>query len=254
MDSDNAGSPLALRNIYVDGTAPGLPGVMTTNHPVGSVRCDTALQVNWAAAVDNLAGIGGYQIAVNQNPTPILLAIANLGAVTSYSTTLTPSTQPYYVHLRAVDRAGNWGAMRRYGPFTITSGASTNYCIGALNSVGTGATIGRLGSLSLATNTFRVRTTGLPNTGFALTIMAPGMGQTALSDGFLCLSGTITRLGVSPIAGGASTFALNFNAAPLASLIDAGETWHFQMWYRDVFGACGQRFNTSNSAQVAFTP
>jgi subtilisin family serine protease len=251
MESDNAGSPVSARTVYVDGTDPSQPGVMTTNHPVGSVQCNTALQVSWTAATDNLSGIDGYQLVVNHDPTPLLIAVANLGAVTSYNSTLTPDTQPYYVHLRAVDRSGNWGPYRRYGPFTISSGSASNYCIGALNTVGLGATIGRLGSFSLATNDFRLRTTGLPNTGFALAIMAQGSGQSPLGDGFLCLSGVITRLGVAPITAGSSTFALNFNAAPVASLIDAGETWNFQMWYRDALpGGTGN--NLSNGLRVTF--
>jgi hypothetical protein len=251
MESDNAGSPVSARLVYVDGTDPSLPGVMTTNHPVNSVRCNTALQVNWAAATDSISGLAGYQIAVNHDSTPLLIANANLGVVTSYNTTLTPDAQPYYVHLRAVDRSGNWGAYRRYGPFTISSSSAVSYCVGAPNSVGSGATIGRLGSLSLATNDFRLRTTGLPNTGFALVIMAQGSGQTALGDGFLCLSGTITRIGVAPISGGVCTFPLNFNAAPASNLIDAGETWNFQMWYRDALpGGTGN--NLSNGLRVRF--
>ncbi|MEZ6017089.1 MAG: S8 family serine peptidase [Planctomycetota bacterium] len=251
MDSDNAGAPISTKTVYVDGTAPGMPGAMSTNHPVNSVTCNTALQVNWSSAIDNLAGIDGYQIAVNHDPTPLLFATANLGAVTSYSTTLTPSTSAYYIHLRAVDRSGNWGPFRRYGPFTISAGAATNYCIGALNSVGLGATIGRLGSFSIGSNNFQLRTTGLPNTGFALTIMSQQQGQSVLGDGFLCLSGTITRLGIAPIAGNTSALALNFNAAPVSSLVDPGETWNFQTWYRDALPG-GAGYNLSNALRVTF--
>jgi len=251
MESDNAGSPVSARTVYVDGTDPSLPGVMTTNHPVGSVRCNTALQVNWTAATDNLSGLAGYQIAVNHDPTPLLLAIANLGVVTSYNTTLTADTQPYYVHLRAVDRSGNWGAYRRYGPFTISASSSANYCVGATNSTGVGAAITRTGGLSIGANNFVLRSTNLPNTGFALFIMAPSAGQSVLGDGFLCLSGTITRLGVAPISGGLSNFALNFNAAPVSTLIDAGETWRFQTWFRDSIPG-GAGYNLSNGLRVTF--
>jgi hypothetical protein len=36
--------------------------------------------------------------------------------------------------------------------------------------------------------------------------------------------------------------------------IQAGQTWHFQGWYRNTVGPCGSGFNTPNAFDVTFTP
>ena len=36
--------------------------------------------------------------------------------------------------------------------------------------------------------------------------------------------------------------------------IHAGQTWDFQVWYRDTAGPCHGLTNYSNGVQVAFTP
>ncbi len=249
MDSENAGTPSSTRLIYVDGTPPTGPQFLATNHPVNSHSCDTDLDVSWTAATDSVSGVLGYRILVGQNPNPLMPVTTNLGAVTSYSTTLAPSTSPYYVHLRAQDRSGNWGPIIDYGPFWITAAGSSSYCIGAVNSTGAGASISRTGSLSIAANTFTLRANGLPNTGFGLFIMSQTAGFSSLGDGFLCVGGTITRLGVGAISGGAASYWLNFNAFPVSLLIDGGETWRFQTWYRDAGGA---GYNLSNGLVVTF--
>ncbi len=38
--------------------------------------------------------------------------------------------------------------------------------------------------------------------------------------------------------------------APIA----VGETWHFQLWYRDTVSACGHATNVSNGYSVTFVP
>jgi len=39
-----------------------------------------------------------------------------------------------------------------------------------------------------------------------------------------------------------------------AGRIDAGETWHFQGWFRDPTGPCGTAFNLTNGLAVTFAP
>jgi hypothetical protein len=40
----------------------------------------------------------------------------------------------------------------------------------------------------------------------------------------------------------------------MAGRIDAGETWHFQGWFRDPAGPCGTAFNLTNGLAVSFAP
>lgn len=251
MDTDNAGTRSSSQFVYVDGTPPTLPALFAANHAVGSASCDPSLHVSWTSATDNLSGLAGYRIQVDHDPSPLMFAITNLGVVTSYDATLAPSASPYYIHLRAVDRCGNWSTTRHYGPFTIVPASASNYCIGVVNSTGAGASVSLFGSLSIAANGCLLRTSALPNTGFALTIMSQTSALSSLGDGFLCVGGTITRLGVAPIANGTSAFTLNFNAWPIAVLIDAGETWHFQTWFRDAQPG-GAGYNLSNGLRVTF--
>ena len=112
-----------------------------------------------------------------------------------------------------------------------------------------GEVVAIVGTLSLANNNFTLRASNLPNTGFGLFIMAQSAGQSVLGDGFLCLSGTITRLGVGAISGGVASFPVNFTVAPVSNLIDGGETWRFQAWYRDAGGA---GYNLTNGLAVTF--
>jgi hypothetical protein len=41
---------------------------------------------------------------------------------------------------------------------------------------------------------------------------------------------------------------------PPAGHIAPGQTWNFELWYRDPQGPCGGLTNFSNSVQVAFFP
>lgn len=84
----------------------------------------------------------------------------------------------------------------------------------------------------------------------------PGVGG---SFGTLCLGGEIGRVGLpglsSPVTG---EFALridpNMIPAPTGmTMIQPGETWRFQAWFRDqVNGVVGSNF--SDSVAVMFTP
>lgn len=51
---------------------------------------------------------------------------------------------------------------------------------------------------------------------------------------------------------GNATFALDHGSLPGAGTIESGETWYFQLWYRDPFGDLGTGFNFSNSLEVTF--
>jgi len=44
------------------------------------------------------------------------------------------------------------------------------------------------------------------------------------------------------------------NSLPPGGHITAGQIWHFQAWFRDPAGPCGQGSNMSNAVRVLFEP
>ncbi len=41
---------------------------------------------------------------------------------------------------------------------------------------------------------------------------------------------------------------------PPLTQISAGQTWHFQNWFRDPTGPCGSTYNLSNALKIQFLP
>ena len=129
-----------------------------------------------------------------------------------------------------------------------------NYCIGAPNSVGPGARIGRSGSTSIADNSFVLTATGCPPYSFGLFLFSPTQAQTPFGNGFLCLGGSLTRLfpPQQADAAGHVAHALDFTTPP-GSTISAGSVLNFQLVYRNP-AAGGAGFNASDGLNVTFCP
>lgn len=132
---------------------------------------------------------------------------------------------------------------------------ASNYCSALPNSTGKTASISHQGSRVVTLNDFVLAAKDLPTFQLGLFIMGPGQASTPFGNGTLCVGGGILRLlpavGTGP---GSCTLALDFtNPSSTASQIDAGETWNFQFWYRDV-AAGGAGFNLSNGLSATFCP
>ncbi len=132
---------------------------------------------------------------------------------------------------------------------------------GCTNASATGALLVGTGSTSVSFDNLVLTTTGMnPNT-FALTIRsAVPNTPLPLQNGLLCLQGTLYRF-PPYIANGAGTGTFGPGIVlqstiwnPPAAWIAAGQTWHFQTWYRDLGGPCGGFANFSNALSVTFTP
>lgn len=97
---------------------------------------------------------------------------------------------------------------------------------------------------------------GMPLNSFALLFSGTERPTpTALGDGLLCVGGTLLRHGVEPTTPTYGVGRADFGPgiASAAGFV-AGETRHFQVWYRDVGGPCGSGFNTSSALSITFGP
>ncbi len=127
---------------------------------------------------------------------------------------------------------------------------------GCANSSSQGAKLSASGSTSLAANALAFTGQDLvPGVSAVLaqgSIPANGGLGTPLGDGILCVGGSIVRLGIqSATATGSVSFGPNLAAA--GGWI-AGQTLHFQVWYRNPGGPCGQGVNLSQGLTVTMTP
>lgn len=127
---DNAGNwgPVAhFGPILIDTAGPNGPtNLASSSHTVGTWSNQASIQMTWTAATDAASGLAGYRIvndqAANTNPA----GVTNVAAgATSRTLTLSSSAAGHYVHLRAVDNAGNWGTTAHAGPYRVDLDAPT---------------------------------------------------------------------------------------------------------------------------------
>lgn len=137
-----------------------------------------------------------------------------------------------------------------------------NYCIGAPNSSGPGSTLSWSGTTSLGANDLVLHASAATPSQFGVFYYGPAQVQLPLYDGFRCvgqgLSG-VFRLQPAQVtdATGSVSRPLDFDSTPLdAGLgqVRAGDTWHFQFWYRDPLGSLGTGANLSDALSVTLCP
>jgi len=153
-----------------------------------------------------------------------------------------------------------------YAAGTYSSGGpvslGTSYCTATVNSTGGTASMSATGSLVAAANSVTLRADGLPNSafGFFLTSRTQGFVQNpGGSQGNLCLSGSIGRfVGPGQIknsgATGAIDLAIDLTQQPTptgAVAVQAGETWNFTAWHRDVVAGAATS-NFANGLALTF--
>lgn len=143
------------------------------------------------------------------------------------------------------------------------NGAPIGNPTGCLNSAGGGARLAGSGNPQLANDTLVFELTGAVANTFGLLASAdsllpttgacpPGSGiASPLLDGLRCVGGSLRRHGVAATDGqGVAAFGPGLVAG-----FSAGQTRHFQAFYRDVaHGECTAGQNTSNAWTIQFQP
>ena len=133
----------------------------------------------------------------------------------------------------------------------------TYYCIGAPNSVGSGARIGYYGSTSIAANDFHLTVAHAPPHQFGLFFYGPGQDEVLFGNGYRCIAPYPTglfRLGPPLPTDVAGTVIRHVDFDLLSGgdgEIFPGSTWNFQFWYRDPAHG-GEQFNLSDALSAIF--
>lgn len=153
--------------------------------------------------------------------------------------------------------AGNIGSVWF---FDTAEAISSPYCPQAVqNSAGAFAEVSMFGSDNVLDDDLTARMSGLPARTSVLLIASVDAGATANpagSLGTLCLAGSIGRFTniLTASAMGTADLAVDLDAIPQGggfAMIQPGETWNFQGWYRDV--ANGQPVsNFTGAVSVTF--
>jgi len=137
-------------------------------------------------------------------------------------------------------------------------GIGTNYCTANANSTGVPASMSASGSTLVTLNQLVLSTSDLPSGSVGYYLASMDQGFTANpggSSGNLCLGGTIGRaMGDQVVSTGTGSvnlpmsLCLPFN---LGGSIAAGDTWNFQLWFRDI-GTGGVTSNFSDGYSITF--
>ena len=131
---------------------------------------------------------------------------------------------------------------------------------GCANESGRGAFLATCGSTSVATDDLMLTTTNLPLGSPTQLVMGDATRSAPFGDGLSCVTGGALgrfRYAVkdtvrsSQVTYGPGVVAISRGRFGASGHIVAGQTWHFQAWYRSA-GPCGSGFNTSNAVAVTF--
>lgn len=132
----------------------------------------------------------------------------------------------------------------------------TNYCTATVNSTGLVGQLDAVGSSDVIMQDLTLNSSNLPLNEFGYYLMSPARAAVQLpapSEGLLCVGGPLFRLNGQILHSGATgtmSLALDFNNLPQGQVFQAGSTWNFQLWHRDMNPT--NTSNTTNAVEVQF--
>ncbi|QDV10068.1 hypothetical protein Poly30_56300 [Planctomycetes bacterium Poly30] len=138
----------------------------------------------------------------------------------------------------------------------------STYCTSLPNVTGVESTLTLVGSDIAASNDVTMIMGDMPPllSGIALMSLTKAPNPIFVSEGILCLGGSIARY-MAPgeifqaDASGSATFSPDLTVVPLNNslvAVMAGETWNFQAWHRDVDPMGLNSANFTNAVEVTF--
>lgn len=134
-----------------------------------------------------------------------------------------------------------------------------NFCTSSPNSSGDEAKMDASGSSLLMGDGLTLEASGMPATTFGIFVVSQSTGSVPLAEGTLCLSGVIGRYQQAgqvfqANSNGRASLPIDAGALPQGAQLvaaSAGETWHFQAWFRDVV-AGQQTANLTDGISITF--
>jgi hypothetical protein len=137
--------------------------------------------------------------------------------------------------------------------FELTTSLGLAFCVGAANSVGSGAELLASGSTSIASNDLMLYSQGVPDTP-GMFVYGSVQAQNAWGHGYLCVTGQVIHITPPVFATqNQAVLAVDYTTLPAAGYLTPGSTWYFQHWYRDP-AAGAPAFNASNGLSLTFIP
>ena len=130
-------------------------------------------------------------------------------------------------------------------------GFTSAYCTANVNSSGVAAQISATGSTRIQDNALDLHVDGLPLGQFGYFLMSATSAMIPVASGLLCLGGPQLRFSANVLnsgAGGAVSFSPDLTNLPQGQVVLPGETWFFQVWFRE--SAAAGHSNTTDAVQV----
>lgn len=117
-DMGGFGGPLDL----ADTTPPESVTIISASPAPETPTNDNTVKITWETPSDEGFGIDGYSFVWDTNSTTVPDMVKDLrSAITATTSDPLPDGNGHYFHIRAVDRAHNWGPTTHQGPFYIDS-------------------------------------------------------------------------------------------------------------------------------------
>jgi hypothetical protein len=252
-----AGLTAGNYTIYTYALAPDFPATYTTTvdvtgAPEGAQTCTGAwagsphvLGVSYARhTVTITAGQNITVLTSNSTTNPA----TNFGSVNGFQIVLDPSTQS--TPFCAGDAVGTTCVA------CGNNGAPGKGC--ANSSFAGGALLTNSGIASVGADTLTLTASSIPGPGLFFQADGLAASPVGFGDGMLCATVGIKRLGVVFPVAGSATFPGGLTPNPISvggGPISAGNTKHYQCWYRDAAAFCtASTFNTSNGVSLTWVP
>jgi hypothetical protein len=234
----------------------------STSHSPGVLSCNTSVSVNWTAGSDAHSGLEGYVAVWDTSPSTDPTGVPSVSpGSTSLTTNIGSSSAARYLHLRAVDQAGNYSTTTHFGPVLADANPVSTYCTGKANSLGCTPQIGSNGlPPSLSAGGFTVTCTNALNQKQGLLFFGAAPNAVPFQGGTLCVAQPTIRTPTSSSGGNAlpandcsGTYAFNFSTAYMQSIgLAPSDTRYAQWWMRDP--ASPSTTGLSNALQFTVCP
>lgn len=230
-------------------TAGDYNGDGTVDYLIGAPVAGDSNRPGYARVINGVNGAILQSINAGSNTSNLGAAVCFLGDLTGDGGGEIGVTQPEDAVLTV-----NVGSMQVYSGSAPTCDVPSTYCVAIPNSTGNVASIGFSGSNSFAANDLVITATDCPPGQMGIFFYGNTQVFVPFGSGIRCVGGNLFRL--PPIqtidgSGNVST-PLNLNGLPNPNgQISQGETWNFQLWFRDP-GDGNANTNLTNGLEVTF--